>query len=227
MIDTVDQRITDWVKEVSGVRKVHLSAPPNDGDEDSVGLYLLSLQRVPSFRGTKNTTLKIFLHYLITTWSPSSEREHRTLSLLIFSAMSHEEFDVDTGGISPDLWRAFNLVPRPAFLLSVPLLQEMPMIKAPYVKAPLILKYSSMEQLSGLLLGENDHPLAGAKIELPQHHLITESNKFGEFQFSAVPITANKTLIQIHAKGQVQSVTANESWSETEPLTIRLNTMEV
>lgn len=227
MINNVDQRIKDWIKEVTDIPEVRLSAPSENGGKDSVGLYLLNIKRVPLARGAKSTPLQIFLHYLITTWSDSPERAHSMLGQLVFAAMTHDEFEVETEGVSSDLWRAFGIVPRPGFLLSVPLRKELPARKVPFVRSQLDIRQTPLSRLTGIVVGPNDFPLVGAKVELPQHHLSTHTDQRGEFHFSSVPVASGEKLVRIHAKGKALSVTTGENWGAEEPLKICFNTLEV
>lgn len=227
MIEKVDQRLKDWIADVSGIQDVHLCSPSDIGNTDSVGLYLLNIRCVPMARGIERTPHQLYLNYLITVWGSSTEFVHRTLGLLVFSAMSHEEFDVDTENVTPDLWRAFGISPRPAFILTVPLRKERPVSIAPFVREPIVIKQTPLQQLRGTLLGEGGYPLVGAKVDMPEFNLSTYTDQFGKFQFSSVPLTNKNNNLRIYAKGKVLSVTADESWCAKEPLIISFNTMEV
>lgn len=226
MIEQVDERLKEWASSVLPDVEVSLgppSAPPGRG----VNLYLFELLHHPPARAAARTPLQIFLRYLVTTWADDPEGEHTLLGNLVFAAMENSEFEVEFDSFPARVWTAFGLPPRPSVVLKVPLRRERPEPAAKLVRVPLVVRHSLMRPLYGFVLGPEDVPIAGARIELPALQLSTRTNSKGRFDFPAVPAEPKVTLLLVKAKGKVLSVNPAEIAAEGKPLLIRFQLMEV
>ena len=81
------------------------------------------------------------------------------LGMLVFAAMEHTEFEVELAPIPAQLWQAFGVVPRPAFMFRLPLRMERPESNVKRVLAPLAIRYSRTTSISGVVMGSRDLPI--------------------------------------------------------------------
>jgi len=135
MIDTVDQRLQQWVHSIHDQIEVHFTAPKSGEDIKGIGLYLMEIVILPPPSSTKLPPLQVALRYLVTSWSDRAEDAHRLLGDLIFAAMENPEFEVEMQPVPIDVWTAFGVPPRPSFVLRVPLQRERSKPEAKPVRA--------------------------------------------------------------------------------------------
>lgn len=226
MIEQVDNYLKEWVSSVLPDVEVSLGAP-NVSAGRAVHLYLFELLHHPPPRAVGRTPLQIFLRYLVTTWADDPQEEHALLGKLVFAAMENSDVEVEFDSFPASMWTAFGLSPRPSFVLKLPLRRERAEpIRTP-VKEPLVVRHSLMRPLSGRVLGPEDVPMAGVRIELPALHLSTQTDSKGRFEFPAVPVDPGVKRLVIKAKGKVLSVNPTEIAAEGEPLLIRVQMTEV
>ena len=226
MIEDVDQRLKDWVGTVLTDTVVSLSAPIDQGDEPLVGLYLLDMHPSPPAKGPRRRPLQILLRYLVTTSAQSPEEAHSMLWSLVFAAMEEPGFEVELEPVSASLWTAFGSLPRPAFMLRLPLRFARPQEDVKFIQAPIEMKHSPMAGMGGVLMGPNDMPIANARVELPAHHLTTRSDAQGRFWFAAVPAKPTVKRFRIQARGRDFAVETECKAGNQEPLIIHINPWE-
>jgi hypothetical protein len=227
MIDQADERLKDWAGGVVANVEIALSIPRAGESWRGISLYLLELvQRAPP-RTTRRPPLQLWLRYLVTTWSDRPEDAHRMLSDLVFAAMEHSDFDVETDPIGVALWNALGLPPRPAFVLGMPLRRERPEPAGVLVRRPLVVKSSPLEPFHGVILGPGDVPLAAARVHIPALRLHAESDARGRFAFPAVPADPREKLLVVKARGREVSVSTAEPHREArQPLIVRFDMPE-
>jgi hypothetical protein len=139
MIDQADERMLEWVRTVVPDVPVAIAPPPAPDDGAGVRIHLLSIQPVAAIRGMKRPALELALRYLVTTTADDEGEAHRWLGALAFAAMEVAEWQVEREPLSAELWRAFGVAPRAAFVATVPLRRERPEREAPLVTQPLVL----------------------------------------------------------------------------------------
>ncbi len=227
MIDEVDQRLKDWVGTIIDGAEISLTLPRQLDGKRIVSLYLMDFLHSPPVHGTRRLPLQVSLRYLITAWADPAEEEHRMLAALVFAAMEHADFDVELKPVSAELWNALNVVPRPSFLLRVPLRLERPEPKIALVKTPPEVRYSPTTSLEGLVLGPGEIPLADARVELPTVQLSTRTDSKGRFRFARVPAEPRTKRFRIMAKGKELSLALDQPGNEKETLIINFDVMEV
>lgn len=223
VIDDVDQRLKDWVGTVLAGAVVSLSPPVDQGAEPLVGLYLLDLHPSPPARGPRRRPLQILLRYLVTTSAQQPEEAHSMLWALVFAAMEEPGFEVDLEPVSASLWTAFGALPRPAFMLRLPLRFARPQQDVKFIQAPIEMQHSPMTGMGGVLMGPDDMPVANARVELIAHHLATQTDTRGRFWFAAVPAKPTVKRIRIQARGRDFAVEAEHQAGDQEPLIIHIN----
>jgi hypothetical protein len=169
--------------------------------------------------------LQLSLRYLVTTWAKQSEEAHRLLGELAFAAMEHPEFEVKLNPIPAETWKALGIIPRPSFILQIPLRKEQPAPPTRYVREPLVVQATPVTSLTGIVLGPDDVPIARASVEIPTLQLSTRTDVHGRFTFANVPADPFPTNLRVRAKGREIQVTTEQSTPD-EPLVIRFNLFE-
>jgi hypothetical protein len=174
----------------------------------------------------KPPPLQLTLRYLVTTWSEQPEDAHEILSRLFFAAMENKDFEVERNPPSFEVWRAFGVNPRPAFLLRAPLLQERPRSPAKLVREPVRVEVIPRVAFHGKIVGPADIPISHCVVEIPALGLSTSSDREGRFNFSGLP-SVGKTHFLLKARGQKLSVDSEQSFPDsTTPMVIRLSSLE-
>lgn len=222
MIEAVDQRLKDWAGSVIQGTPISLTAPSASDTGRGIGLYLMDLVHAPPPRTVKRPPLRISLRYLVTTWAEKPEEAHGLLGQLVFAAMDSSEVEVELDPVPVSVWRAFGVAPRPSFVLRVPLQQERLEPAVQLVRAPLKVDTSPVQSLQGVVLGPNEIPLVGARVELPGLRLSTRTDSKGRFHFSTVPAEPSAKLLRITAKGRELSV-KTEGDAGRDPIVIQFD----
>lgn len=227
MIESVDRRLSDWIRNVLDDAEVFLTAPTASETGRGIGLYLLELIHTPAARtAQQQPPLQVTLRYLVTTRADQPEEAHRLLGNLIFAALENAELEVEQEAPPPSLWSALGVAPRPSFILRTPLRRERPEQAAPRVKRPLVVKSAAMTKLRGQVFGAGDVPVAGARVELPSVSLSTRTDFDGRFSFSAVPASPGAQLFRVKARGREFSITAERPGEDDGALIIHLDGLE-
>jgi hypothetical protein len=224
MIDQIDEQLREWVQKTLGVSPS--LAPPSDApSDDEINLYLLELAERPPARGARRPPLQLTLRYLVTAWASQTEEAHRLLGELAFAAMEHPDFEVKLNPIPAKTWEALGVIPRPSFILQVPLRKEQPAPPTQYVREPLVVQATPVTSLGGTILGPDDVPIARAVVEIPSLQLSTRTDTHGRFTFANVPADPLPKKLLVKAKGRTLQVTTQQ-FTPDEPLVIRFNLFE-
>ncbi|HEY0752980.1 MAG TPA: carboxypeptidase-like regulatory domain-containing protein [Ktedonobacteraceae bacterium] len=221
MIDQTDRVLTEWVKGVVTGVDVVLGLPYLLEGKTGISLYLLALAAPSSVWVHRQPATQVTLRYLVTAWAPDEEQAHRLLGKLVLAGLEKREYELDLIEPPITLWTALGLVPRPAFIICLPLLLEPAGSTTPLVSRPLALQGVPTGSLYGTVLGPGDIPIAGAGVELPALQLSTHTDSQGIFFFATVPVGAPGVQLVVKAKGQVQRVTLEHPASAEKPLEIR------
>lgn len=226
MSDKLDNRLKCWIESVVNGVKVSLSPPEAETSGQGVGLYLLELMQSSAMSTMKPPPLQLTFRYLVTTWSEQPEDAHEILSQLFFAAMENKDFEVERNPPSFEVWRAFGVNPRPAFLLRAPLLQERPRNPAKLVREPVRVELISRVAFHGKIVGPADIPISHCLVEIPALGLSTSSDREGRFNFPGLP-SVGKTHFLLKARGRELSVDSEQSFPDsTTPMVIRLSSLE-
>lgn len=227
MIDEVDRELERWAGNVlgDGLAKVGPLDPAASGR--GVSLYLLEVVHGPPSRGARQPMLDLALRYLVTSWSEGPSEAHRLLGELLFAAAASADYEIELGSPPLDLWVALGVPPRPAFILRVPVRRPLPVHRAPLVRRPVTLEIAAAGRLTGLCVGPENIPLAGALVELPALNVRTRTDHEGRFAFSSVPRGPSPLLVRATAKGRTVTVHAGARGAGTDPLVIAFDMTEV
>jgi hypothetical protein len=221
MIDQEDERMLAWARRVVPDVPVSIAPPPSADAGAGVRIHLLSLAPVPAARGAKRPPLELALRYLVTTNADDEADAHRWLGVLAFDAMDVRDWSVESDPPDTELWRAFEIAPRAAFVVRVPLRLPRNDREAPLVRKPLVLDMHSTTSLVGTVSGPEDIPIAGASLEIPSLQLFARTDEDGAFRFPQLPATSSVTLI-VRAKRQTRTLRAKTG----EALHIRIEGLE-
>ncbi len=203
MIETVDQRLSEWIAGVlSEDIEVSLLPPGNIEKQRAVGLYLMDLLPSAPTRSNRRPLLQVLLRYLVTVQAESPMEAHRILGRLLFAAMEHAEYEVDLESIPAQTWRAFGTPPLPAFMLRLPLRVERPEKPAGLIRSPIEVNQSPLAALEGVVMGPDEIPLANARVALSTHNLVARTDRKGSFVFPAVPTMPSIKKFHVMARGR-------------------------
>jgi hypothetical protein len=248
VIDYADRFVVNWAKGILGGIGVFVDVPVSSRDESEVSLYLLELVHAPPARTVDRPPLQIALRYLVTSWAKDVEEAHRNLGKLLFAALENETSEsaqtedgrltltvaTEVEPIPADLWAAFSLAPRPAFILRCLLSLERKRRAAPYVRRPVRVEMSGQRAVRGkvvTVVGEEELPLVGASVAVPKLKLSTRTDAMGVFCFPGVPVSMNQEGLRVvvSAKGKEHEVsfTAVQTAQDGNALLIRFPEMEV
>jgi hypothetical protein len=226
MVNEFDERLKNWILSVVSGAEVSLAAPNGQKPGSGVGMYLLEVMQSPPASTINRPPLQLSLRYLITTWSDKPEDAHQALVRLVFAALENTDFQVDLDPIPLTVWTAFGVPPRPHFILRMPLRQERPEPVTQLVRQPLKLKGSSMLGFYGQLLGPEDVPLAGCRVEIPDLRVSTRTDYKGMFFFAGVPADRTKHFL-ITAKGRQLQIDSQENHPDSSaPFVVNFSPLE-
>lgn len=225
MIGALDDRVVGWIQEVvpRGVT-VTLDTPSDDAKGEGVSLVLLGFEEVKPLRGPKRPPVAFKGRYLVTTWAKDVRRAHEIFSIVLESALDHDDVEIDYAPIALDQWTAFSCRPRPAIAVSVLATKERVEHPAKLVRSPLRVALTTTRVLRGYAVGPEEIPLAGAVASVPSLGLVTHADPRGRFRFEAVPGDQSFELI-VTAKGRTKKLALTPA-DGREPLRVQFELEE-
>lgn len=226
MIKQADRELQEWVQGLVPEVAVVLGLPDRLAGKHGVSLYLLALADSLPAWAHQQSTRRIALRYLVTTWSEEEEEAHALLGKLAFAALEKPEYEFSLAELPMTLWTALGIIPRPAFTLWVPCSVEPPEHVTRLVRSPLVVHGAPVRSLCGIVLGPGDIPLVGASVEIPALQLRGRTDTRGWFFFATVPGESQRFQLVARAKGHMQSVTVEQSASDKEPFVIRFDSFD-
>ena len=194
MIEQIDDELVLWVKQALGDGVTPTLDPPTDSGSQSIHLYLLEVVNNPFPRSGANAPYQPTLRYLVTTYAQDPREAHRLLTDLLYAAMQSPQYEVDLEPISHELWAAFHIAPRPAFILRAQLPHKEKCHPTKRVRQPEPDMDSSTPILPmyGLVLGPGEIPLMNARVELPNLFRSATTDHRGRFTLAGVPAAPKK-----------------------------------
>jgi hypothetical protein len=221
MIEQTDQRLREWAESIQDGVTVSFASPKVDQTGQGISLYLIGLDFAPPPRGVARVPLQFTLVYLVTVWGYEPEEAHRLLGELIFAAMDSTDFELDLKSPPTEVWMALGLPPQPSFFLRAITRRERPEPEIKYVRKPMVLRTTPLVALDGILLGPDDIPLAGARIDIPGMDVYTRTDRRGQFHFPSLPAEPRVKQLHIQAKGREMQVTIEPS--DGQPIVIHFD----
>lgn len=227
MIDQIDEELLQWIKNTLGEEVTPtLSVPTNSGSL-SVNLYLLEVVDDPLGRSGSRPPFQPALRYLVTTNADNPKEAHRLLSDLLYAALQSPEYEVELEPIPGNLWTAFQIAPRPAFILRASLPYERQGQPVKLVRQPEpTMDSAPVVPLFGLLLGPGGIPLMNARIELPNLFVSAMTDRKGRFTLAGVPAAPRKKTLLIKAKRQEKTEVVQQTGTPDEPVVIHFDLFE-
>jgi hypothetical protein len=228
MIEKIDDELILWVKQALGQDVTPTLAPPADSQTSSVSLYLLEVVNNPFPRSGANYPYQPTLRYLVTTHAQDPRKAHRLLAALLYAAFKKPEYEVELEPIPHDLWAAFHIAPRPAFILRAQLPHQEKGQPAQLVRQPEPVMDSSapVVPMYGLVLGPGDVPLMNARVELPNLFRSATTDHRGRFTLAGVPAAPKKKTLIIKARRQEKIIQIQRTGTPDEPEVIHLDLIE-
>jgi hypothetical protein len=225
MLHDLDARVKEWAAAVLGGVEVSLAPPADATAGEGVNLYLLELCPQPPAAGPRRPPLQFAARYLVTTWAARAEDAHRMLGALALAAMETPDLDLEIEPVSGATWGALGATPRPSFFLRLIARVERQGTPATPVRRPLVLQPAPITPLYGLVLGPDDVPIAGARIEIPVLGLRDRTDAGGRFRFLAVPAGPRPVTVRVVARGGTTTTAevASPATTAIEPLLIRID----
>ena len=226
MVDRFDESLKNWILAVAQGAELWLGPPNGQKEGSGVGLYLLEVMKAaPANITQRRAPLQLTLKYLVTTWSEKPEDAHQQLVGLMLAAMESKDYEVEADPLPTAVWMALGAVPRPSFILRVPLLYERPALATKLVRQPRVLM-SAVTSLHGLVLGPDEIPLSECRVEIPSLRLSTTTDYKGRFYFPLAPGDGTTNLV-VKAKGRQLSVSSNKGYPDSKaPLVINFSSLE-
>ncbi len=226
--EQTDQQLIQWV--ATSVRDVPISlAPPDDRQQgQGISLYLFRLTPANPTQKSRPLPLEVILNYLVSTWAEQPETAHRLLGQLVFAAMGSSEFEVDFTPLSLADWAAFDVRPRPAFILRVPCRYERPQPPTKLVRKPLSIEAALIHTLDGVIVTPDGVPLVNASVELPAFHVSGYTDAQGHFRLrmATLPKHPDANRLIVRAKGREQHYTFESPLKSDDPLIVQFDITE-
>lgn len=207
VIDEVDGRLKAWVETVLGQAPVTFAPPADARPEAGISLYLIELLAAPAGRAETHRTHELSLRYLVTAWADEPAEAHRLLGTLVFAAMEDAELEVEIEPLPAPQWLALGATPRPSFFLRAPLRRARRQPRVAPVRKRLRIDLVASSPLRGLVLGPDDAPLPGARVDIPRLHLACYTESDGRFHFPRVPSEPAVKDLRVSVKGARMDVT--------------------
>jgi hypothetical protein len=222
VFETVDRSLEAKVKELFDGEAVEVFfGPPGPGKAArGIGLHLMEAIPTPPLSTLRRPPLQATLRYRVTAWAGSPGEAHRLLGETFFAAMEWPDVMLDA---PPPVW---GPSPAPSFALSVLLRRERPEPPMKRVRHPLTFQVTAVASLSGRVLGPEDMPIMGARVEEPRLGRTSTTDADGAFVISGVPRNPPVKRLRVRAKGLDQMVDVEKAAAGGEPLLIRLNGLE-
>lgn len=228
MIKEIDERLVAWAEGVIGQGNQVSLAPPGEGDNLSVNLYLLELVDDPMRHSGANLPNQPVLRYLVTTQAADPKDAHNLLAALLYAAMESTDYEIDLDPVPTQLWSAFDIPPRPAFILKAPLPHEWKGRPAQLVRQPEpeLAGGAPVVPLYGLVLGPNDIPLMNARVELPNLFRSATTDSKGRFTLAGVPAAPKEKTLLIKARKREKTEVVQATGTPAEPVIIHFDLFE-
>lgn len=222
MIDQICEQLQTWVQNAVDAGTVSFEPPGAATGPRGVSCYLLEIAEDPPLRGVRDAPLQLACHFLITCRAPAPLDANRLLGELIFAAMQQTDYRVLLQPAPAELWLAFAAPPRPSFVLRVPAQLARPQTPAPRVRKPIDVEGAPLTQLTGVLLGPEEIPLAGARIEMPALQRVARTDAHGRFRITGVAAEPRIKHLRISAKGETREVTVTQP-ADDEPIVVHFD----
>lgn len=221
MLDRLDRDLMSWIASLPNAPDVVLRSPDDSAADRRISLHLLDVRPDPPQRNTNHSTWPFRVRYLVSASAADPMEQHALLGNLMMAALERSGTDIEPDAPPLELWRAFGVKPRPAFILSVAWSYQKDAPQRPTVKHPLSVDSRPVGPMSGVVLGPEDAPIMAARLEIPALGLSTTSDRVGHFHFAGTPRGADLRL-RITARGKTLERSSRELTGHDGNLIVRL-----
>jgi hypothetical protein len=223
MLDQLDQQIETWAGHLLGDVQIMLSPPGEPlAAEVGAGFFLTAVSADRTRRNHPDPSLTLVGRYLVTTWAKEIRRAHRVLGELLVAAIEDQHFDVDPEPPGLAVWRAIGISPRPGFFMKARLRVERVTRAVKPVLVPLRVGTVDLRPLRGLVLGQNDVPVANARVAAKGLGHGARTGSDGRFSLGAIPLERSLELL-ITARSQDFKTIVEREALTSEQIVIRLD----
>lgn len=186
-IEAASATLVSWLAEVAGPA---VQEPPSDADDGAAGLAVWPLELLPDQQGSAASAgrpLRLRVRHLVTGKGGAAQAVRLLDQALVAAAAGNGAPEVAFAPVAPEVWLALGARPRPALLFDVTAQVARPAAVGPRVRAPLQVQDGSLRAISGRVLGPEDVPLAGIRLEVSGTGASTYSGTGGAFALPGVP----------------------------------------
>lgn len=205
LFEQIDDALSEWI---TGVLRAHtgrevipaLDPPAREPAGLGVNVYLLELVQEPRLASARRPFPQPALRYLVTAHGGDAREAHRLLGLLLQAATNRQaltgpadafryQMDVELEPVAAHVWSAFNVPPRPSFLLRVLVPQEWLAETAPAALELAALELAPVADWYGQLWQEQAgerKPFAGVSVEVSRPYRRVYSDRDGRFVLPAM-----------------------------------------
>jgi hypothetical protein len=229
-LDAILESLEGWV-HAAGCPAVVYAVPSSAVESGTqVNVLLLDVVNAPTPAGRsmeRTPPFQIVLRYLVSVTSADPIEAQRLLCSLLFRATEHSEFEAELAVIPFELWRSFNVPPRPSFVLRVPLRLARDSDATPRVRQPPEVRHLKLRPLRGIVMGPGNLPVGDARVELPSARLATQTDPRGRFFFAGVPAEPATAAFRVRARSAELVADFELPKGEEDALIIQFKPLEV
>lgn len=219
MIDAWDEQLSAWVESVTNGITPSLAAPTDAEAGLAVNVYLLEMVDDPHRHLSERPLLQPVLRYLVTTSAGEPKDAHHLLSILLYAALVDPNFEVELEPVSNQVWTALRILPRPAFMIRVPLAHEWIGQPHPLVRE-VVANTTVPANFFGLVTGPDGLPLALVQVDFPALNRSTYTDSKGHFVLGGVPPSPQAKKLTLRAKGVEHEVILEDTGTPDAPVVI-------
>jgi hypothetical protein len=226
MIAEADADLESWISPLVVPAGVSVGSPAVSATGSGVNLHLLALAGHPPLRGAGRPPIQAKLRYLVTAWAPTASEAHRLLDSVLVAAAQRDDVEVVLEALDATTWLAMGIRPQAALLLDVPVRQELPVPVPRRVLGVPEVRFAAIGSLDGVLLGDQDVPVADAEVVLasPRRRAWTDSR--GRFLLAGVPVDGGPRHLRVSARGKTTTVDLSEGEVPGVPVIVRIDVLE-
>lgn len=226
MITEADAELESWIASVVEPATVSAGPPITGAQGSGISLHLVALAAYPALRGARRPPIQAKLRYLVTAWGQTTAEAHRLLDAVLLAAEQRDGVDVELEVLDGATWLAMGVRPQAAFVLVVPVRQDIPRAAQATVRADPEVHLGVMGSLDGVVLGDGDIPVAGAEVVLASPRRTAWTDRRGRFHLAGVPVGAAALTLEVSARGRSTTVEASGSPESDEPFIVRIELLE-
>jgi hypothetical protein len=223
-------RLVSWLAGAVSV-PVRVGPPAGtgaSGPEVSVWPVALLPERAVHGSGQAREPFRFQVRYLVTAGGPV-EQLSTVLDQVLVAAVRAGDLTPRLDPVPPQLWLALQVAPQAAIHIDVPTQVARPVPPVPVVRSPLRVQDIPLRPLHGRVLGPQDTPMSGVRVEVVATGGSTYTDADGGFSFTALPAD-QPTRLRLSGKSRpllADLVAPLDRGSVTDPFIIHCDLEEV